>query len=52
MEKMKTKEKITFLERIKQGEYAETEISSLDYVRINEETIVVEEEDNYYYGIS
>lgn len=42
---------IKFLERTKQGKYAEIERSSLDYVRIKEETIVVEE-DNYYYGIS
>ena len=51
---METKEQflIKFLEQTKRGEYAEIEISSLDYLRIKEETIVVDEEDNYYYGIS
>lgn len=40
---------ITFLEKTKEGEYAEIEKSSLPYARMKEETIIIEE---YYYGMS
>jgi hypothetical protein len=43
---------IKFLERVKEGEYAPIEESSLPYARMNEKRIIIEEEDNYYYGIS
>lgn len=43
---------ITFLKRVKDGEYAPIETSSLSYTRMKEKRIVYEEEDNYYYSIS
>jgi len=41
---------LTFLKRVKEGEYAPIETSSLPYTRIKEETEFYEEV--YYYGIS
>lgn len=43
---------IKFFERVKEGEYAPIEESSLPYARMNEKRIVIDEEDNYYYGVS
>lgn len=40
----------TFLKRVKEGEYAPIETSSLSYTRVKEETEFYEE--LYYYGIS
>lgn len=40
---------ITFLERVKNGEYAPIETSSLPYARMKEQTEYNEEV--YYYGI-
>lgn len=40
---------MTFLERVKNGEYAPIETSSLPYVRMKEQTVINEEV--YYYGI-
>ena len=41
---------VTFLGKTREGEYAPIEKSSLPYARMEEETIIVEE--NYYYGMS
>lgn len=42
-----------FLEQTKEGVFAPIEESSLKYVRIMEETEIIEdEEDQYYYNIS
>ncbi len=43
---------IKFFERVKAGEYAPIEETSLPYARMNEKRIIIEEEDNYYYSIS
>jgi hypothetical protein len=40
---------MVFLERVKNGEYAPIEMSSLPYVRMKEQTEINEEV--YYYGI-
>lgn len=40
---------ISFLKATKEGKYAKVEKSSLPYSRINEETVIVEDE--YYYSI-
>ena len=40
---------LTFLRRVKEGEYAEIEKSSLPYARMEAQTIIVEDE--YYYGL-
>lgn len=53
-EQVKSKQKevesmITFLKETKEGKYAKVEETSLKYSRINEETVVINDE--YYFGI-
>ena len=53
-EQVKSKQKeadsmITFLKETKEGKYAKVEETSLKYSRINEETVVIDNE--YYFGI-
>jgi len=43
---------IKFLERVKEGEYAPIEKTSLSYVRMKEKRITIDEEDQYYYSVS
>lgn len=40
---------ITFLKETREGKYAKVDETSLEYSRINEETIIISEE--YYFGI-
>ncbi len=52
LEKEKQKEiepLITFLKETREGKYTKVDETSLEYSRINEETIVISEE--YYFGI-
>lgn len=43
---------IKFLEKTKDGEYAEIEKSSLDYSRVSSDLETIELEENYYYSLS
>lgn len=43
---------ITFLEKTKDGKYAEIEKSSLDYSRVSSDLETIELEENYYYSLS
>lgn len=43
---------VKFLEKTKDGEYAEIEKTSLDYSRLSSETETIDTEENYYYSLS
>jgi len=43
---------IKFLEKTKDGEYAEIEKTSLDYSRLSTDLDIIDTEENYYYSLS
>lgn len=44
---------LTFIKEVKEGKFGRIEESSLPYVRIKEETVSIDiEEEDYYYSIS
>jgi hypothetical protein len=43
---------IKFLEKTKDGQYAEIEETSLDYSRLSSEVDSIDIEENYYYSLS
>lgn len=50
---MQNESMFTFLKRVKEGEYAPIEESSLQYVRMRESTIVVQQDcKQYHYSMS